>query len=150
MNPNAVVVAIDAYVVIYNGHSCSYLYSPAFLLSQNTVYILLYYIVSYQLNCNKKHIVKVKSTETHLATDWRATSAACLQRWLACLWSIHSFHGLPNAAWIAFIVGQQFASGGRADPIQEIMRIKIKIKDQKAKAILGLDSWARPAVTTII
>lgn len=63
---------------------------------------------------------------------------------------IHSIHGLPNAAWIAFIVGQQFASGGRADPIQEIMRIKIKIKDQKAKAILGLDSWTRPAVTTMI
>lgn len=55
VNPNTVVVAIDAYVVIFNGHSCPYLYSPAFLLSQNTVYILLYYIVSYQLNCSEKH-----------------------------------------------------------------------------------------------
>ena len=51
---------------------------------------------------------------------------------------IHSFkiHGLPNAAWIAFIVGQQFASSGCADPIQEICEsIKIKIKDPKAKPV---------------
>jgi hypothetical protein len=57
-----VVVAIDAYVVIFYLMDiilAPYLYSPPFLLSQNTVYILLYYIVSYQLNCNEKHCSKL-------------------------------------------------------------------------------------------